>query len=53
MAEAQKEWPFLTNFDLSTIKSEPQLIAIVKDRASLSRPDAEARVQAWMKGKDF
>lgn len=53
MAEAQREWPFLTNFDLSTIKSEPQLVAIVKDRASLSRDDAREKVRAWMDGKDF
>jgi hypothetical protein len=53
MIEAQKEWPFLTNFDLSTIKSEPQLVSIVKDRASLSKPEAQARVRTWMAGKSF
>ena len=53
MAAAQREWPFLTNFDLSTIKSEPQLVSIVKERASLSRRDAEASVQAWTQGKSF
>jgi len=53
MSEAQKLWPFLTNFDVSTIKNERQLVTIVKDRASLSKAEAEARVEAFTKGKTF
>ena len=37
MKEAQQHWPFLTNFDASTIKNELQLISIVKDRSGGSR----------------
>ena len=53
MKEAQQLWPFLTNFDLSTIKSEPQLVSIVKDRTSLPRAEAERRVRAWTADKRF
>lgn len=47
MKEAQQRWPFLTNFDASTIKNEPQLISLVKDRTGGSRSEAEADVRAW------
>lgn len=53
MVDAQRLWPFLTNFDLSTIKNELQLISLVKDRASLSRSEAESRVREWTKEKVF
>lgn len=53
MEEAQQLWPFLTNFDASTIKSEVQLIALVKDRSSRSHREAEANVKAWAVGKQF
>ena len=53
MEEAQQLWPFLTNFDASTIKSEIQLIALVKDRSSLRQREAETNVKAWAVGKQF
>lgn len=53
MADAQNEWPFLTKFDLSTIKSEAQLVTILKERDSLSREAAETAVHSWTVGKDF
>ena len=53
MEEAQQLWPFLTNFDASTIKSEVQLIALVKDRSSLPQREAETNVKTWAVGKRF
>ena len=53
MKEAQRTWSFLTNFDLSTIKTESQLVSIVKDRSSLPEAQARKNVQAWMYGKQF
>ena len=53
MNEAQQHWPFLTNFDASTIRNELQLISMVKDRTGGSRLEAEADVRAWLAGKDF
>jgi len=35
MRSAQQRWPFLTHFDLSTIKNEIQLRSIVKDLSSI------------------
>ncbi len=53
MRDAQQKWSCLTNFDLSTIKNEVQLSAIVKDRYSLSEAQAKSDVQAWTHGKQF
>lgn len=53
MKEAQQHWPFLTNFDASTIRNELQLISMVKDRTGGSRVEAEADVRAWLAGKEF
>lgn len=53
MEEAQKLWPFLTNFDASTIKNEVQLITLVKDRTSRPQREADADVKAWTVGKQF
>jgi hypothetical protein len=53
MREAQDEWVFLTNYDLSTIKTEGQLISMVKDRTGRPEPEARKNVQAWMQGKTF
>lgn len=52
-ASARARWPFLTPFDLSTIKNQVQLRTIVKDRTG-GTPDACDRdVDAWMTGKVF
>jgi hypothetical protein len=53
MSDAQLRWPYLTNFDLSTIKNEVQLTSIVKDRSSVPQAQAKSDVQAWMGGKQF
>jgi hypothetical protein len=53
MLEAQKRWPFLTNFDASTIKNERQLVTMVKERRSLTESEAEDQVQQWMQNKVF
>jgi hypothetical protein len=53
MKDAQKQWGFLTNFDLSTIKNEVQLRTMVKDRSSISETQAQCDVQEWMQGKQF
>jgi hypothetical protein len=53
MAEARERWPFITLFDASTIKTEAQLISLVKDRTSVSRPDAERDVQSWTRDRQF
>jgi hypothetical protein len=53
MAEAQERWPFLTQFDASTIKNERQLVTMVKERCSQSQEDAEADVREWMQSKEF
>lgn len=51
MKTAQQRWPFMTNFDASTIKNELQLVAIVKDRSGVSRSEAEADVRNWIGDK--
>jgi hypothetical protein len=53
MQEAQKQWGFLTGFDLSTIKNEVQLTSMVKDRTGITTAQATSDVQAWMQGKQF
>ena len=53
MKDAQQHWPFLTNFDASTINNELQLISIVKDLTGGSRSEAEADVHAWVADKQF
>ena len=51
--EAKERWNFLTHFDLSTIKNEAQLVAMVQGRSSVPEAQAKADVQAWMQGKQF
>ena len=53
LLEAQKRWPFLTNFDASTIKNERQLVTMVKERRSLTESEAEHQVRQWMQNKVF
>ncbi len=53
LREAQARWPFLTYFDLSTIRNETQLRSIVKDRSGISDDRARADVAAWTAGKTF
>jgi hypothetical protein len=53
MEDAQQRWPYLTNFDLSTIKNEVQLRSIVRDRYGLSEKEAKDRVSEWGQGKQF
>jgi hypothetical protein len=52
-SDARREWSYLTAFDLSQIKNEEQLIALVKVRYSLPYKQAKADVENWMRGKQF
>lgn len=51
--DAQKRWALLTTFDLSTIKSETQLITIVRDCMSVIPAQAKSDLKAWAKGTQF
>lgn len=51
--QAQQKWPFLTYFDLSTIKNETQLRSVVKDRSGVTEDQARADVASWLVGKTF
>lgn len=51
--EAQKKWPFLTNFDLSTIKNKQQLCSMIHVRSGISDEQARNDVDTWMQGKSF
>jgi hypothetical protein len=53
MRDAQSKWPFLTNFDVSTLKTEAQLASMVKDRSGVSKEQAASDVRAWAAGKRF
>lgn len=53
MKDAQQKWPFLTNFDCSTIKTEGQLSSMVSTRSSISEDQAKLDVTNWMHGKQF
>ena len=53
MKDAQEKWRFLTNYDLSSIKTEGQLRSMVKTRSSISEAQAKSDVEAWTRGKQF
>ena len=53
MKEAQKQWRFLTNYDLSTIKTRDQLCTMIKTRSSIPEEQAMRDVAVWMQGKQF
>lgn len=46
--EAQQRWPFLTDFDLSGISDERQLVAAIVSRSPISEAQARRHVQAWL-----
>lgn len=50
---AQARWPFLTRFDLSTLRTEAQLASMVKDRTGISKEEADCEVRAWAADKQF
>jgi hypothetical protein len=52
-SDAKQKWSCLTTLDLSQIKNEEQLIAIVKVRYSLPYAQAKADVGSWMHGRLF
>lgn len=51
--DAKRQWRGLTTADLSEIRNEEQLIAVVKVRCSLTYEKAKADVETWMSGKQF
>ncbi len=53
MAPAQRQWPFLTNFDLTSIRNQSQLTTMVRIRLGIPEAQAEADVAAWVEGKQF
>ena len=53
MKNAQHQWRFLTNYDLSSIKTEGQLSSIVKTRSAITEEQAKRDVDSWMEGKQF
>ena len=53
MKDAQRQWGSLTNYDLSTIKTEGQLCSMVKTRSGITEEQAKRDVDAWMEGKQF
>jgi hypothetical protein len=53
MKNAQQEWPFLTNFDCSSINTKGQLCSMIKTRSGISEEQAKRDVEAWMEGKQF
>ncbi len=53
MQDAQHKWPFLTHFDLSTIKNEAQLATMVKERSGIAEAQARSDVEGWAQGKQF
>ncbi|HYF56212.1 MAG TPA: hypothetical protein VEA41_18300 [Salinarimonas sp.] len=42
LREAQKKWPFLHHVDLSTIRNETRLRAIIKDRSAATKGQVRA-----------
>ncbi|MBJ7579499.1 hypothetical protein JHC09_16620 [Devosia sp. MC532] len=48
--QARKMWPFLTPYDLSTLKSPLQLASMIKDRKGISQEEALGEVDRWMTG---
>ena len=53
MKDAQHQWRFLTNYDLSTIKTGGQLCSMVKTRSGSTEEQAKRDVDAWIEGKQF
>jgi hypothetical protein len=46
--EAQERWPFLTDFDLSGIRDEDQLVAAIVSRSATPEAQVRRNVQAWL-----
>jgi hypothetical protein len=53
MKDAQEKWRFLTNYDLSSIKTAGQLRSMIKTRSSISEEQANRDVEAGKQGKQF
>jgi hypothetical protein len=53
MKDARDQWRFLTNYDLSWIKTERQLCLMVQTRSGISEQQAKQEVDAWMADKNF
>ena len=51
MQDALRAWPFLTIYDLSTVKTPADLTAMVLTRSSTTKEQATQQVQAWMQEK--
>jgi hypothetical protein len=53
LRDAQVRWPFLTYFDLSTVRNETQSRSIVKGRSGSTETEARSTVASWVVGKTF
>lgn len=53
MLEAQKQWPFLSELELSRIRNDVQLTSKIADCSGVSLERATSDVQIWMEGKQF
>jgi hypothetical protein len=53
MKDAQEKWPFLTNYDCSTITTADQLSSMIAVRASIAERQAKQDVSDWMRGRTF
>lgn len=52
-SEAQKRWPFLTTYDLSTINTVEQLKVMVQTRMHVAKKIASDDVDEWTKNKQL
>jgi hypothetical protein len=51
--EARRQWSCLTTLDLSEIKNEEQLVAMLNVRYGLPYEKARSDVESWIAGKQF
>jgi hypothetical protein len=51
--DARRKWPFLTNFDCSSVHTEGQLCSLVVARSGMPRDAAIKDIRAWMLDKEF
>ena len=49
----KERWPFITQFDATTMRNTKQLTTMVEERTSLPHEQAEADVLEWAEGKLF
>ncbi len=53
LKQAQQKWERLSETDLAAIRNPTDLIAVIQERYSLSRSQAERDVTIWSRGKQL